>query len=208
MIRDHSQASSLARPSDLSGHELPTVWGVYGLARGRSEGCGASASGPRLCAMLRHQRIANLYAWRIFLRRARRTRVRRCCARSHAVLAQAPPAVRVGRHPPAGLLHPEVVVPAQCRMPSRSGVCGETRAGGRAPAANAAPGATPCARPAARVRVVGHGGAGAPSIVHRCDARSFAFGNLRGKRARKSAYSVRFFPDTAASTIKLSLGWK
>ena len=51
-------------------------------------------------------------------------------------------------------------------------------------------------------------GAGAPSIVHRCDARSFAFGNLRGKRARKSAYSVRFFPDTAASTIKLSLGWK
>jgi hypothetical protein len=59
----HSQASSLARPSDLSGHELPTVWGVYGLARGRSEGCGASASGPRLCAMLRHQRIANLYAW-------------------------------------------------------------------------------------------------------------------------------------------------
>jgi hypothetical protein len=110
----HSQASSLARPSDLSGHELPTVWGVYGLARGRSEGWGASASGPRLCAMLRHQRIANLYAWRIFLRRARRTRVRRCCARSHAVLAQAPPAVRVGRHrcpPPAGLLHPEVVVP-------------------------------------------------------------------------------------------------
>ena len=59
----HSQASSLARPSDLSGHELPTVWGVYGLARGRSEGCGASASGPRLCVMLRHQRIANLYAW-------------------------------------------------------------------------------------------------------------------------------------------------
>ena len=47
---DHSQASPLARPSTLSGHELPTVRGVYSLARGRSEpeGCAASASGPRL----------------------------------------------------------------------------------------------------------------------------------------------------------------
>jgi hypothetical protein len=118
------------------------VWGVYGLARGRSEGCGASASGPRLCAMLRHQRIANLYAWLFCGEPGGRA--------SADAVPEAMPFWRKLRQPCAsggtGAPRPPVFyIPKWlCRMPSRSGVCGEARAGGRAPAAHAAPGATPC----------------------------------------------------------------
>ena len=102
-----------------------------------------------------------------------------------------------------------------CRMLSRSGVCGE--AGGRAPAAHAAPGATPgeLSQDPPHACASRGTGVGAPSIVH-CDARSIEFdlahGNLGGAKGRGKTEtqrdSMRFFPDTAASTIKLSLGWK
>ena len=74
-----------------------------------------------------------------------------------------------------------------CRMVSRSGVCGE--AGGRAPAAHAAPGAMPCELAQDPPHAcASRTGASGPPIVHRsqADARSFAFGNPGGARGRRN----------------------